>query len=203
MTPADSIRKLTQADIPRSVEVMSRSFFNDPLWLYIEPDDAKRAKLLPKVFGFFVSLGIQNGQAWGVGDPLLGFSVWSAPGEKEAFGVNGAFLRLVFSPVIFSFFKTAPVFSQFQRMQKQYAPDPHFYLNTIGVHPDGQGKGLASKLIRPFLAQADAQGVNTYTETMTPSNVPLYEHYGFQVMEQYRVLKTDLCIWSLFRTLQR
>ncbi|MBZ0285130.1 MAG: GNAT family N-acetyltransferase [Anaerolineae bacterium] len=84
-------------------------------------------------------------------------------------------------------------------MQKQYAPEPHYYLNTIAVLPEAQGKGLASQLIKPFLANADAEGVSVYTETMTPANVGLYEHYGFRVMEQYHVPQTDLSIWSFYR----
>ena len=84
-------------------------------------------------------------------------------------------------------------------MQKKYAPKPHYYLSTISVLPESQGRGLASKLIRSFLEKTDEQSVGTYTETMTPSNVGLYEHYGFQCMEQHRVPRTDLSIWALFR----
>lgn len=53
-----------------------------------------------------------------------------------------------------------------------------------------QGRGVASRLIRPFLDRADSEHVGAYTETMTPSNVPLYEHFGFRCQEAYAVPKT-------------
>jgi hypothetical protein len=182
--------------------VLSKAFYSDPLWKYLVPDDAKRAALLPKFYRAFVRLGLRSGQTFGVGDPVEGVAVWSKPGQEVVFsGLFGVdFLKLIFSPFILTFARTAfPIFSRFEMMQKRYAPEPHFYLNTIGVMPEAQGKGLASKLIRPFLAQADTQGVSTYTETMTPSNVGLYEHYGFRVMEEYCVPNTELSIWSFYR----
>jgi GNAT superfamily N-acetyltransferase len=81
-------------------------------------------------------------------------------------------------------------------MHKQYAPMPQYYLTTIGVRPEAQGKGVASKLIKPFIAQAEREGCPVYTETITPQNVSLYQHYGFKVMEQYSVPRTDLNLWS-------
>ena len=69
--------------------------------------------------------------------------------------------------------------------QKIYAPEPHCYLQSIGVRPGYQGQGLASGLVRPFLDEADSRGISSYTETMTPSNVGLYEHFGFTCVEQY------------------
>jgi len=35
-------------------------------------------------------------------------------------------------------------------MQKRNAPGKHYYLISIGINPESQGKGLASILIRPF-----------------------------------------------------
>jgi GNAT superfamily N-acetyltransferase len=87
-------------------------------------------------------------------------------------------------------------------MQQQYALEPHYYLNTIGVVREAQGKGRASQLIKPVLAEADEQAISVYTETMTPSNVPLYEHYGFVCREEYDVPNTDLKIWALYRPAQ-
>ncbi len=198
----DEIQLLTMQDFDQVVDVLARAFYTDPLWQYLVPDDTKRATLMPKFYRAFARLGLRNGQTYGAGEGLEGVAVWSKPGKEVAFsGLIGLdFLKLVFSPFILTFARTAfPIFSRFEVMQKRYAPEPHFYLNTIGVLPEAQGKGLASKLIRPFLAQADAMGVSTYTETMTPSNVGLYEHYGFRVMEQYRVPQTHLSIWAFYR----
>ena len=87
-------------------------------------------------------------------------------------------------------------------MHKKYADEPHFYLDYIGVLASARGKGLSSKLIRPFLEMADSQKVIAYTETVTPSNVPLYEHFGFQCMEESPVVGTGITIYALRRPVQ-
>jgi ribosomal protein S18 acetylase RimI-like enzyme len=200
-----TLRQLTLADLDRATLVISQAFRDDPLWCYLFPDRQRRVTALPRFFGTFVNLGIRTQQAYGVGAPLEGVAVWSAPqktGAKFADYLNAGFPRLIFGPLFFSFFKAQNIFTRFEQMQKRYAPGPHYYLNTIGVLPAAQGQGLASQLVKPFLAQADAQGVSAYTETMTPSNVTLYEHYGFKTVERYDIPGTRLSQWAFYRPVQ-
>ncbi len=193
-----AIRLLTEADFAPAVQVQARAFFTDPLWVYLIPNDRQREKLLVPFFEPVFRYAIRGRLCYGTTSPLEGVAIWSKPGENAPlFGLST--LRLFFTPLILPILRSIRVVSRFDRMQKIYAPAPHFYLNTISVLPQAQGKGLASALIRPFLAQADQQVAGTYTETMTPSNVPLYQHFGFAVMEQDRVPGTDLSIWALYR----
>lgn len=196
-----TLRPLTLGDLDRATLVQARAFLNDPLWVYLIPDLRQRQIYLPRFSRVLFHFGILNGQAYGVGDPLAGVAIWSAPGQttRLSAALRAGWPRLLFSPFLFQFVRAGEIFGRFGEMQKQYAPDPHYYLNTISVLPEAQGQGIASKLIRPFLAQADREGVSAYTETMTPSNVGLYQHYGFQVMEAYRVPAKDLSLWAFFR----
>ena len=57
--------------------------------------------------------------------------------------------------------------------------------------------------MRPFLDEADSRGISSYTETMTPSNVGLYEHFGFTCVEQYAVPGTELNIWAFYRAARK
>lgn len=193
-----TIRTLVDTDLSAAVEVMSRAFYDDPLWRYLLPDEKPRRKLLPVFFTSLLTYGIRSGQTFGLGSPVEGVAIWSYPNQNlTLFGIRS--LRLFLTPLRRPVLRAIPILSRFDTMQKQYAPEPHFYLNTIGVRPDAQGKGLASKLIRPFLEQADTQGAGTYTETMTPANVSLYEHYGFQVMERQDIPATSLSLWAFYR----
>jgi len=194
-------RLLTLDDLDRAVQVQSAAFQDDPLWQYLDPDAQTRRRRLHKFFRPFFKFSIRNQQAYGAGDGLEGVAVWSLPVQpvKWSAVLLAGFPRLVFDPFMVQFVRAGKVFSQFARMQKQYAPDLHYYLETISVLPSAQGRGVASRLVKPFLDQADQQSVSVYTETMTPSNVGLYEHYGFKTMEDYRVPGTDLHIWSFYR----
>ncbi|OOQ81599.1 acetyltransferase, GNAT family [Penicillium brasilianum] len=60
---------------------------------------------------------------------------------------------------------------------------PHYYLEILAVHPSYQGRGLASKLLRWGLARADDEGVEVYLSS-SPDGRPLYEKYGFQVLDE-------------------
>jgi GNAT superfamily N-acetyltransferase len=59
---------------------------------------------------------------------------------------------------------------------------PHYYLAVLGVDPLMQGRGYATALVAPRLAQADREGVLCYLESSKAGNVPMYERWGFQVV---------------------
>jgi ribosomal protein S18 acetylase RimI-like enzyme len=201
-TQPTAYRRLTAADADAAAEVLARAFASDPLWRYLFPDPRERAALVRQAFRSFAPSLIADAVALGVGAPLEGVAVWSPPDQPPPqFGklLNLNLLTLLFSPFLAALPRAVPIFSRFERLQRRYAPEPHFYLSSVGVLPAAQGRGRASALIRPVLAQADSRGLTCYTETMTPENVPLYEHYGFVVREQLLVPDTDLRIWALQR----
>jgi ribosomal protein S18 acetylase RimI-like enzyme len=69
-------------------------------------------------------------------------------------------------------------------LHKKHAPCPHYYLFFIGVDPVYQKKRVASRLITPMLSWLDLQKLPCYLNTQNEKNIGLYEHYGFQVIEQ-------------------
>ena len=54
--------------------------------------------------------------------------------------------------------------------------------------PEHQGKGAAGRLIRWGLEQADAMGLEAYLEA-SPTARPVYEHFGFKTVEEFRPSK--------------
>lgn len=73
----------------------------------------------------FFRAALDRGRLYGVGTPLVGVAIWGLPGEAEvsfAALLRAGFLRSLFSLLCLAFFKAGPIFSQFSRMQRQYAP---------------------------------------------------------------------------------
>ncbi len=207
MTQMLSVRRLVAADAMAAGMVLARAFADDPLWCYLLPDPAKRGRALRQTFCATAPWFVRQEQGYGIGQPLEGVAVWQAPQGltppvRRAWLalLNRHTLSILGSSTFWLFRRAIPIFLQFDRMHQQYSPKPHYYLSTIGVIPEAQGQGRASRLIQPILAQADAGNYPVYTETMTPSNVPLYEHYGFVCQEAFQVPQTDLRIWSLYRS---
>jgi hypothetical protein len=65
---------------------MGRAFLNDPLWKYLVPDDAKRARVVSLSMGILVRYGFLYGEIYTT-SMLDGVACWLTPGETtSAFG---------------------------------------------------------------------------------------------------------------------
>ncbi|OIW30684.1 acetyltransferase [Coniochaeta ligniaria NRRL 30616] len=54
----------------------------------------------------------------------------------------------------------------------------HYYLDTIGTHPDYQRRGAASMLVKWGCDLADKHGVGAYVDA-SKAGAPLYQRFGF------------------------
>lgn len=199
---SDAARLLNLADVAEATEVISQSFMEDPLCVFMLPRRESRLEALRIFFSLMSELAIKNQRVFGVGEPLQGVAFWESPGQESlsiSLKAVGKFLPLLFSPYPIGYRRAKPIFKQIAAKRKKHAEGPHFYLDNIGVLPAAQGKGLASKLIRPILEMADAQKVMVYTDTVTESNVGFYEHFGFENVEKSEVQKTGVTVWALRR----
>ncbi len=134
--------------------------------------------------------------------PLEGAAIWSFPNRPEASASPKdllTFLPVLFSSYVIGAQRARPIFNQIETNHRKHAPEPHFYLDNLGVLNSARGKGVSSKLIRPFLQMADEQKVIAYTDTVTQSSVPLYEHFGFDLVEENRVNRTGITVYALRR----
>ena len=50
-------------------------------------------------------------------------------------------------------------------VHQRLAPFKHWFLQTVGVSPQFQGKGYAGKLLRPMLSKIDEEDLPCYLET--------------------------------------
>ena len=84
-------------------------------------------------------------------------------------------------------------------MHKKVAPFRHWYLEALGIAPEHQGKGYASRLIRGMLSRVDEEKLPCFLDTMDPKNVRIYERFGFKVVEESQVPGTPLTTWAMLR----
>jgi ribosomal protein S18 acetylase RimI-like enzyme len=194
-------RQLTLSDLDSMAQVLAQSFEEDPLVSFILPNKKTRVKTVAKFFRAMGKLNIQNNMAFGIGNPLEGVAVWNFPDKSLSVRPKdfSTFIPLLLSSYPYQAQKARPIFRQIDANHKKYADEPHFYLDNLGVLASSRGKGLSSKLIRPFLEMADSQKVIAYTDTVTKANVPLYEHFGFQCMEENHIEGTGVIVYALRR----
>ena len=204
MSALATCRPLTLADVEPAADVIAQAFMNDPLTSFILPVKSARYHTLKTFFSIYGEINVLNGRGYGAGDPLQGVAYWQAPGQESlsiSIKAVGKLLPLIFTAYPFRFLRARPIFRITDRMHQQYAAGDHFYLDNLGVLPSAQGKGWASKLIRPILEQADAQKVIAYTDTTSRTNVGFYEHFGFVCMESAAVPGTGITVFALRRPL--
>ena len=203
-TEAD-FRQLAISDVEEAAQVISQAFLDDPLCTFMLPFKRSRQRTLYKFFRAYGEASIKNQRGFGSGVPLEGVAYWKSPVQNDiSISVKSlaVFVPLLFTLYPIGLLRARTILRQIDALHQKYAPEPHYYLDNIGVLASARGKGVASKLIRPFLDKADAERVIAYTDTVTLSNVPLYEHFGFQRLEEHTVAGTGVTIWALRRPIQ-
>jgi ribosomal protein S18 acetylase RimI-like enzyme len=132
-----------------------------------------------------------------------GVALWLPPGRdvgtwatiRSGFALPRAVLRLPSSERR----DLLQMLTQFEKRRHQLVPEPHWYLQSIGVDPSSQGTGAGSALLRDGLDRADAQQAPSYLETETEANVGFYERRGFVVLEEHDLDVLGLPIWLMAR----
>ena len=198
-------RLLNPGDVEQAAQVISLAFIEDPLCSYMLPIRRSRLKTLIKFFRPYSEVNIKNQRGYGVGEPLKAVAYWLTPGKADiSISIKSlrAFLPLIFTFYPLGYIRARQVLKNTDELHQKYASDPHYYLDNIGVLPAEQGRGLSTRLIRPFLERADAEKVLVYTDTVTSRNVPFYEHFGFECMEYRSIEKTGITIYALRRPIQ-
>lgn len=131
-----------------------------------------------------------------------GFAVWLPPGftgtKAIPFLTHGGFGLLVHAGV--PLFKKLLYYEGYaMRLKKQYTSHTDWYLYNLSVSCRAQGKGIATKLLRPMLDLCDRQAIPCYLETHQQSNVALYEHFGFDLAEQSLLAHSQTVHYAMMR----
>ena len=77
---------------------------------------------------------------------------------------------------------------------------PHYHLAMVGVRRSHTGRGFARKLLEALheMSSRDSTSCGITLNTEDPSNVPIYEHFGYQLIGQAQV-SDQLRIWAFYR----
>ena len=85
------------------------------------------------------------------------------------------------------------------KLKRKYTNNFDWYLYNLSVKKDAQGKGIASKLLRPMLKFCDDEKMVCYLETNNEPNVRLYNHFDFTLKEEVIIPKTEVHHYSMAR----
>jgi GNAT superfamily N-acetyltransferase len=188
MTPGEAlrVRAATRADVPTLAGVLSRAFFDEPQFVWLQPKNDERARLLPAMFRMelqHVHSVDRGGQVVEEDGGLVAGASWAPPGRWKAstWRQLPGIPRLIFSVGggnIQSFARRGKALQD--ALGTAHPSEPHWYLAALGVDPAAQGKGAGAALMRAGLDRCDREGTPAYLECLERL-VPYYERFGFEV----------------------
>jgi len=198
----EDLLRLNKSHVQCAVKVLAEAFQNYLLLNYYYLDLLTKRKIAHYFLSLYVFIGIRYGEIYATSYKLEGVAVWIPSDEYTL--TFWRLLRSVPLPIMFGFGryggnKMRHLDQHIDAVHQRLAPFKHWYLQIVGVEPRFQGKGYASKLLRPMLTRIDEEGLPCYLETLDEHNVQLYEHLGFKVVEKATVPKTNLTNWAMLR----
>ena len=194
--------KLEKAHIKPVSFMLARALKDDPINAYAFPNPAERMKKMPYAYQFLLRYNLSYGGSFITSPQLEGVAVWI---HSDNLGTS--FWKMLISGAIWPAMKMGIeasrkmlVFNKYiDRKHSELVPMKHWYLFLLGVEPRHQGKGYASNLLRGMLYRIDKEGLPCYLETEVEKNVPIYEHFGFEVIDEFIVPNTMVKIWAMLR----
>ncbi len=198
----ESLYKLQKKDIPTAVSVAAAAFRTDPFWGALFGKNA-RPEQTYNIFESLIRYCFKYGEVYAPSASLEGVAAWVHSdfadmtfGRMVASGMLAAILKVGIGNVI----KVMPALDAMDVDRvKNMKGKSYFYLHTLCVAPELQGKGLGGKLLRAVIEKSEQAGVYIYLETQTESNLSMYEKFGFELVQKQIVPKTDLPVWELMR----
>ncbi|MFX1443379.1 MAG: GNAT family N-acetyltransferase [Promethearchaeota archaeon] len=203
MLDLNSPIRLPEEKIKTAAKVMGKTFQQEPFSVYTLPDSQERKEKNLYAFEFILRYGTLFGEVYTTSHNLEGIAIWLPYWEAEmkARKIRKAGFNSFYKKMGDEYFKRLELCESHKvLLHKRHTADfSHWYLSSIGVNPIHQGKGYASKLLKPKLAQCEEQNIPCYLETHDEKNVSIYQHLGFDVIEEDITPNTNLSIFAMLR----
>ena len=194
--------RINKFNAKHAVEVLVSAFRNYPLLHYYFPSEVERETISNYFLSVVVYSGIKYGEVYVTSSNLEGIAVWMPSNNYPL--TFWEMLRSVPLSIIFGFGRCGGSkmrrFSDYlDSVHQRLVPFKHWFLQTIGVAPQFQGKGFGSKLLKPMFYKIDEERLPCYLETIDEQNVSLYEHFDFKIVDKSNVPKTNFTNWAMLR----
>ncbi|MFJ6568456.1 GNAT family N-acetyltransferase [Streptomyces sp. NPDC091292] len=195
-----AIRTAGESDREAVTRLLDVTFQDDPVSSWVFPDPEYRRTTHRALMGAFLHVALTEGRVdlTEDGDAVaLWLSVPDSGGEAGAEGADAdeaVQLREAVDP-------DNERVELVARLTGEIHPEgaAHEYLLLIAVHPDRQGDGLGSALMRPVLDRCDRDGVAAYLEASNERSRSLYEKLGFRFMGRTVDLPDGPHMWPMWR----
>lgn len=185
-----SVRRASLEDVDALSSTLSAAFFDDPVFAYCYPDEARRRLILKPWFEAVVTSTLVHEQVYTAHECIAG-AVWLPPDAPEDAHLDERLAEI-------STEDAGRLAGTFELMEANHPTEPHHYLFLLATRPEWQSKGIGSTLLRPVIDRCDRDGMPAYLEATSEGNRRLYLRHGFEPVGEIR-LPGGPSMWPMWR----
>lgn len=194
------MRPAGKSDIKALAATLGRAFYDDPVSMWMLPDDSARTAQMSAFFA--TSTRHQHLAGGGVevacdGPTVGAATLWDPPGRWK----QSAWTQFRMGPALIRAFgfrlKAGLTISNL--LEANHPEEPHWYLAVIGSDPSVRGRGFGQAVMRSRLDRCDAEHCPAYLESSKLENVPYYERFGFRVTGEIHLPNGGPTLWKMWR----
>ncbi len=189
-----AIRVATIADLERVSQLLARAFADDPFFDWVLKSGPSRPRRLHMWSEAAARGSVAMGETNVTAD-YSGAALWTPPGDHSTDHALVRWWRLIPRAGVVGALRLGP---GFDLLDAATPTVPHVYFRILGVEPSRQGTGIGSRLIEHGLERWAPEHLPTYLFSTKERNVPLYERYGFKVVERLD-LPGGPSVWPMWR----
>ncbi len=194
------IIKANLDDVNIIADVLGEAFYNEPIFVHIAGRADFARDFFESEFRNIYALLDCSFYIIDENDQVMGCTLWAKPGQTLSSSPL-ALLRVaetVLDGAGIDSFKRFVELAEF--LERNHPREPHYYLRAIGVKNSFRGKGVGSSLLAHVLDMADNEQVPAYLENSNELNLPLYQKYGFKVIEKKNTPNGGPPLWFMHRS---
>jgi GNAT superfamily N-acetyltransferase len=193
-------RSARRADVRKLSRMLARAFYDDPVMIWLLPDEKSRTAQLSRLFGAITHhhhLGRGGVEVATDGVDIGAAALWDPPNEWQ----ESRWGQLAMIPTFIRVFgRHSGRGRAIQELMKRLHPEePHWYLAVLGSDPSVRGKGFGQVLMRSRLDRIDAEHAPAYLESSKSENIPYYQRFGFEVTDEIVLPHGGPTMWPMWR----
>lgn len=198
--------KLKASHFDLAADRLNEAFDEDPCIKYLIGSDIYDYKKAINIHKYTLKIGLLYGSILTTGDLLEGITIWLPPFKVDI--TTWMFIRAggltMVKTVRKDFIQVVKKYNDYSlKIHHQNVSIPHWYLLSMGVGKEYQGKGFAGKMLMPVFNFFDQNGYPCYLETHNPRNIAFYEHFGFAMVEEGKLPDSDKKHYAMLRLPQK
>lgn len=188
-----SLTPLTSKDMDRITRLFLAAFHDYPKLKMPFPEEEKRQAALEALIRFYGTYDLKYGRGYALNEDMD-----AAVLIVESAQLNYSSFRHLMAGSYSKKYREAMkrlgkkerkrlryLFAELEELEKDLTfPEPHLYVDFIGVWPDLQGRGRGYELMNHICDYADTQHLPIMLFTNTEEDIRFYRRLGFEVVGQ-------------------